>query len=71
VGDPVHVGHNRNSRERRMMLDQGTEAQLQVPRSGRRARSPCRDAGNSFGHNLAQGVERSSPRIERTTPSRC
>ena len=31
---------------------------------------PCRDAGNSFGLKLAQGVERSSPRIERRTPSR-
>jgi hypothetical protein len=31
VCDPVHVGHDdRNSLERRMMLDQGTEAQLQV-----------------------------------------
>jgi hypothetical protein len=33
--------------------------------------SGCRDAGNSFGHNLAQGVEGSSPGIERMTPSRC
>src|SRR6202048_3466120 len=30
VGDPVLVGHDRNSLERRMMLDQGTEAELQV-----------------------------------------
>ena len=30
MGDPVHVGHHRNSLERRMMLDQSTEAQLQV-----------------------------------------
>ena len=28
VGDPVLIGHDRNSLERRMMLDQGTEAQL-------------------------------------------
>ena len=30
VGDPVLVGHDRNSLERRMMLDQGAQAQLQV-----------------------------------------
>jgi hypothetical protein len=30
VGDPFLVGHNRNSLERRMMLDQGPEAQLEV-----------------------------------------
>lgn len=28
VGDPVLVGHDRNSLKRRMMLDQGTKAQL-------------------------------------------
>jgi len=30
MGDPVLVGHDRNSLECRMMLDQCTEAQLQV-----------------------------------------
>ena len=30
-----------------------------------------RETANSFGRNLAQGVEGSSPGIERTTPSRC